>query len=113
MRLEFDMPCFTEVGLQTVETHVLSCAVEIERDDTAGDGTYYIAHVALEGQARGDRLKYHDIAARNPLHAKIAAYAYAYCRDELDDLWAGWLADHPLDRRLCSDDEHRTHGGAL
>lgn len=113
MRIEFEMPCFTEIGLQKVETHVMTCAVEIEPDEEAGDGTYYIARVALEGQVRGDRLRFHAVSERNPLHAVIATYAYTYCHDELEDLWADWLADHPRERRLSGNDELRTHGGSL
>ena len=109
MRLEFQMPVFTEIGLQQIETHELSCAVEIEPDEEAGDGTYYIARVAVEGQVRGDRLKFHAVSERNPLHAKIATYAYTYCHDELEDLWADYLADHPRQRRLRSNDDLRTY----
>jgi len=53
------------------------------------------------------------VSERNPLHAKIATYAYTYCHDELEDLWADYLADHPRERRLRGNDELRTHGGSL
>lgn len=113
MRHEFEYPCFTEIGLQQVETHYLTCAVEIEPDEEAGDGTYYIARVAVEGAAKGQKLRFHCLSERHPLHARIASYAYTYCRDELDGLWAEWLADHWRAQRTHASQEHRTHGGSL
>lgn len=109
MRHVFEMPCCVEIGLRQIETHQMTCAVEIEPDEEAGDGTYYIATVAVEGQAAGDRLKWHAVSERHPLHAQIASYAYTYCRDELEDLWADYVADHPRQRRLRNNDDLRTY----
>jgi len=114
MRHEFDMECYADLGLIKVWTHDITCAVEIEPDEV-GDATYYIARVYIEGQAKGGKTTYHVVSDANPLHAQIAAYAYKYRRDELDELWNDWLADHPRARKLRDDAEreHRTHGGSL
>lgn len=113
MRDEFEMPGYTAIGLQKVETHGIECAVEIEPDEDAGDGTYYIARVYLEGTAPGQKRRWYAIGERNPLHQQIARYAYDYRRDELEALWADYLEDHPIERRKrrAAVREHGTHWG--
>jgi hypothetical protein len=113
MRDEFEMPCFIEIGLKTIETHEMTVAVELEPDKNQG---WYVARVFVEGtMPELPKRAFHEIEDTQPLYAKIALYAYQYRREQLEELWETWLDDHPRARQLRSDAEreHRTHEGVL
>ena len=110
MRDQFEMSCFTEIGLQIVETHSMECAVEIEPDEGEGLTNWYIARVWVDGTVRGQKRRWHAVTERHPLHKQIIKYAETYRSDELAELWAEWLADHPKEyaKRRAEEREHRT-----
>lgn len=99
MRDEFEMPGYTAIGLQKVETHGIECAVEIEPDESVGLSNWYIARVYIEGTVPGQKRRWHAITERHPLHSEIVNYAMTYRSEELAELWAEWCADRPKGHR--------------
>lgn len=114
MRHEFSMPCFTEIGLQQVETHEIECAVEIEPDEMVMGVSWYVSRVQVYGRAPGARMRWHDVHERNPLFDRVKSYALIYCADELAALWDEHCDAHPVHRMPDAVDEHGTYrAGAL
>lgn len=110
MRDEFSMPGFTVIGDLSIETHEFECAVEIEPDEMLGLTSWYVARVYIQGTVRGrGRLRWFEIAERNPLFDKIKEFALDAREDKLAELWDEYLADHPVSRERPDRDEHRTY----
>mgnify|MGYP007078765354 CR=1 FL=1 len=117
MQKEITMECFTTLPSFGVKiwTHDIECRVTIEPDEDAGDSAYYIAAVEVWGKAPKGRFAYFALREDNLLRAQITEYAYKYHHNDLEDLWAEYLADKPARRRPLTDiQEHGTlRAGAL
>jgi hypothetical protein len=110
MRDEFSMPGYTVIGNLSIQTHEFECAVEIEPDEMVGLTSWYVARVYIQGTVRGrGRLRWFEIAERNPLFDTIKYFALDACEDRLAELWDEYLADHPVSRERPDRDEHRTY----
>ena len=92
----------------------IECRVTIEPDEEAGDAAYYISAVEIWGKPRNAPFSYIALREGDPLRAKISEYAYKYHHDDLEELWAEYLADRPKRRPLIDIQEHGTlRAGAL
>lgn len=114
MRHEFSMRCFTEIGVQLVETHEIECAVEIEPDEMMLGTSWYVSGVQVHGYTASGKARWFHLHERTPLFQQIKAYALAYESEPLEALWDEYCDEHPGYRMPTDREEHGTYrAGAL
>ena len=94
MRHEFTMPGYTKIEGDSLYTHDLECAVEIEPDEGTGDADWYIARCFIEHKARRG-LEWVKLSKAHPLFAEITEVALDMHRQKLAELWDDFLDDKP------------------
>lgn len=112
MRFKFDMPGYTKIEGDTIYTHDLECAVEIEADEATGDADWYIARCFIEHKARHG-VAWQKLPKAHPIFETIRDWAMDTYRHKLSELWDDYLLDKPRQRPRTDRDEHATHGGVL
>jgi hypothetical protein len=112
MRLPFDMPGYTKIEGDTLYTHDLEVAVEIEPDESKGDADWYIARCFVEHKARRG-MAWEKLSPSHPLFEAIRDHAMDFHGHKLSELWEEYLFDKPLLRPRTDREEHATHGGVL
>lgn len=94
MRHSFDMPGHTKIEGDTLYTHDLEVAVEIEPDETKGDADWYIARCFVEHNVRRKQ-EWIKVPPSHPLFEAIRDHAMDFHRHKLSELWDDWLDDKP------------------
>ena len=112
MRHEFTMPGYTKIEGDSLYTHDLECAVEIEPDEGTGDADWYIARCFIEHRARHG-LEWRKLSNSHGLFDTITRWALDEYKPQIEALWEDYLDDKPKRRARTDRQEHATHGGVL
>ena len=112
MRHEFTMPGYTKIEGESLYTHDLECAVEIEPDEGTGDADWYIARCFIEHRARHG-LEWRKLSKSHALFDTITRWALDEYTPQIEALWEDYLDDKPKRRARTDRQEHATHGGVL
>lgn len=109
MRDEFTMPAHTRIGVDSLYSHDLEVAVEIEPDEAAACASWYVARCYIEHSVRGE-LVWAQVPRDHPLFTAISDWAYDEREQQLAELWETYLEDQPRRVRPRTDrEEHSTY----